>query len=123
MATLPLLVAHQAKEARLALRLLITRDLTVVIGLIHKGNDEDQDHGPEDGDDPVRPLPLCLPDDKGGHKRTEVRRQDNEARPDVDFASGRRLVYFYRNCANNSRMLVEEEHVLDKHQAALIKTV
>lgn len=94
MATLPLFVTHQPKKPRLALWLLITRDLAVVIGLIHKGNDEDQDHGPEDGDDPVRPLPLCLPGDEGGHERTEVRRQDNEARPDVDFAPGRGLVYF-----------------------------
>lgn len=64
------------------------RDLAVVVGLIHEENLKDQDDAPEDRDDPVRPLPLGFPGNERRDEGAKVRRQDNEAGPDVDFSSG-----------------------------------
>lgn len=56
-AAVPLLDTDNPEESRLPGWLLVPRNCTIVVGLIHERDDQDESNSPEDCENPVRPLP------------------------------------------------------------------
>lgn len=87
MTTVPLFDSNQSQQSRFSPRLLVLRNLSVIVCFIHDTYNEDERYCPEHCEDPVRPWPGGFPGYETGDEGPEVRGDDYEARPDVDFST------------------------------------
>ena len=96
-----LLDAEEAEVARLGLR-DGGAGVARVEGFVEEEDGDDQGDGVDYGDEPEGPAPGGDVDDKGSEEGAEKGGEDEHGGPDVDLA----------------RVLVEEVHVFDEHEAA-----
>ena len=77
--------------------------MTVVYGFIHQADDQEPAKGRQTGGNPVSVRPWHFVNHKSGDQWSNIGRNNDGAGPDVYF----------------SGMLMEEEDILDDHQALL----
>ena len=79
--------------------------MTVVYGFVNQADDQQPAKGRQTGGDPIRVRPWQLVDHESGDQWSNVGRNDDSTGPDVYYPG----------------MLMEEEDVLDDHQALLVR--
>lgn len=96
----PLLDTDDSSPARLRDGLLRGGNVSVVEGFFAEEGYEEEANRCHYREEPEAPFPLCDIEDKGCKEGAEVRGEDYESSPDVDFA----------------RVLVKEEDIFDEHK-------